>query len=121
MDAWTSVSVSTHAFYVGFYLALRLRSVLAFLARDSITDDWTAYAPQMGARLGISHTQLNIVALAGNSAYLLFLPSYLTLFSRGIQQRTYLGSDSRQKGTTDPPRMRVHLSPLWIFRYALLL
>ena len=25
-----------------------------------------AYAPQLGAKLGISHTQLNIVALAGN-------------------------------------------------------
>jgi hypothetical protein len=27
-----------------------------------------AYAPQLGAKLGISHTQLNIVALAGNGA-----------------------------------------------------
>ncbi|KIM42690.1 hypothetical protein M413DRAFT_70185 [Hebeloma cylindrosporum] len=27
---------------------------------------WIAYAPQLGAKLGISHTQLNIVALAGN-------------------------------------------------------
>ena len=26
------------------------------------------YAPQLGAKLGISHTQLNIVALAGNGA-----------------------------------------------------
>ncbi|KAF8959541.1 MFS general substrate transporter [Flammula alnicola] len=27
---------------------------------------YSAYSPQLGARLGISHTQLNIVALAGN-------------------------------------------------------
>ncbi|KAF5309184.1 hypothetical protein D9619_012743 [Psilocybe cf. subviscida] len=27
---------------------------------------YSAYAPQLGARLGISHTQLNVVALAGN-------------------------------------------------------
>ena len=26
-----------------------------------------AYAPQLGARLRVSHTQLNIIGLAGNS------------------------------------------------------
>lgn len=34
------------------------------------TEKPPAYSPQLGARLGISHTQLNIVGLAGNGAIL---------------------------------------------------
>jgi hypothetical protein len=43
-----------------------------------------AYAPQLGAKLGISHTQLNIVALAGNGAI------YRTSVERWIPNLTSL-------------------------------
>ena len=43
-----------------------------------------AYSPQLGAKLGISHTQLNIVALAGNGAI------HLTFIERWIPNLTFL-------------------------------
>jgi len=36
--------------------------------KSSVLMTCIAYSPQLGAKLGISHTQLNIVALAGNGA-----------------------------------------------------
>jgi hypothetical protein len=61
-----------------------------------------AYAPQLGARLHINHTQLNIIGLAGNSMYAPPTPfsSTQTPRSRGICDRAHLGPCRR------PPRAK---------------
>jgi len=49
-----------------------------------LTTGSTAYSPQLGARLGISHTQLNIVALSGNSTSK-YYSTYLCLMSLQLE------------------------------------
>ncbi|KAG2365270.1 hypothetical protein BDR07DRAFT_685518 [Suillus spraguei] len=62
---------------------------------------YSAYAPQLGARLFLSHTQLNVIGLAGNGAVIVRINSTkpLTLFSGRIHQQPTLGPSSRFKGS----------------------
>ncbi|KIL53876.1 hypothetical protein M378DRAFT_93447 [Amanita muscaria Koide BX008] len=58
----TSSSPSIHASFSSLHLSSVVVSSPHFFR--------TAYAPQLGARLKISHTQLNVIGLAGNCKFL---------------------------------------------------
>lgn len=54
-----------------------------------------AYLPQLGARLHLTHTQLNVFAVAGNGAviscFLLCIPKFN--FSWGVHERPGFGEN----------------------------
>ena len=79
-----------------------------------------AYSPQLGSRLNISYTQLNIIGLAGNGKQFFFLHTldYILiffLFSRGVYFCSDLGKDRGLTRPSDPfcSQFRVPLG--WIF------
>ena len=80
-----------------------------------------AYSPQLGSRLNISYTQLNIIGLAGNGKQFFFLHTlnYILfcffLISWGVYFCSYLGKDGGLTRHSDPfcSQFRVPLG--WIF------
>lgn len=78
---------------------------------------FSAYAPQLGARLHISHTQLNVVGLAANCVF--YLCSEIMLISsssRYLRVRAYLGSHRGFQRPSDPTHHSLRLFPRWIRR-----
>ena len=79
-----------------------------------------AYSPQLGSRLNISYTQLNIIGLAGNGKQYLYTLNYILmffffLFSWGVYFCSDLGKDGGCTRSSDRfySQFRVHLG--WIF------
>lgn len=77
-----------------------------------------AYLPQLGARLHLTHTQLNVFAVAGNgTTFTPYLACTLQCHcSRGLSNRPVLGKDCRREGSTTASGRRIHFPPLRLFR-----
>ena len=77
-----------------------------------------AYLPQLGARLRLTHTQLNVFAVAGNgTTFTPYLACILQFHSsRGLSDRPVLGKGCRREGPTTAPDRRIHFPPHWLFR-----
>ena len=77
-----------------------------------------AYLPQLGARLHLTHTQLNVFAVAGNgTTFTPYLACTLQFHcSRGLSNRPDLGKDCRCEGPTTAAHRRIHFPPLRLFR-----
>ena len=81
-----------------------------------------AYSPQLGARLNISYTLLNIIGLAGNGKQFFFLhtPGYIfilfySLFSRGVYNCSDLGEVRGLAEPSGPFCCQFSVPPVWIF------
>lgn len=77
-----------------------------------------AYLPQLGARLHLTHTQLNVFAVAGNSTLVTSLPCVLVQIhsSRGLPNRPILGENRRREGSTTASDRSIRCPPhrlLW--------
>ena len=77
-----------------------------------------AYSPQLGARLNISYTQLNIIGLAGNGEqFFAYVRLYFDWFSRHVYFWSDLGKDGGLTRPSDPFYSQFRVPPGWIFWY----
>ena len=113
LNNWTNCSVDI--FRCGYSFCFRW--ILADVGEFDLHHD-VAYSPQLGARLNISYTQLNIIGLAGNGKqFFAYARLYFDVFFLS-SQRVYcsnLGKDGGLTRPSDPFCSQFRVPPGWIF------
>ena len=86
-----------------------------------LTNLYVAYAPQLGSRLHLTHTQLNIIALAGNSEYFsgesIRYFTQMSILSGRIRHWSNMGKDRRSSRASHISPRRLCVTSCWVSWY----